>query len=173
MSTDPAYELVDIVDEQDRVVGRRTRAEVRRHNLRHRSVYILVFNHKGELFVHRRANTKDLYPGYQDVAIGGVPHAGEGYAQAAARELGEELGVAHATPEPLFSIHYHDAVTTVNGMVFRWIHDGPFVLQTTEIVSGEFVRPDVLGQHALAEPFCPDGAAILAQYHARVAASES
>lgn len=169
----PANELVDIVDEEDRVVGRRPRAEVRRDNLPHRSVYVLVFNHRGELFVHQRTHTKDIYPGYQDVAIGGVLHAGEGYAEAAARELSEELGVSGATPQPLFAIRYHDAITTVNGMVFRWIHDGPFALQATEIISGEFVDPGVLRTRMLEVPFCPDGAAVLAQYHARVATPKS
>jgi isopentenyldiphosphate isomerase len=161
---DPGDELIDVVDDEDRVVGRRTRAEVRRHNLPHRSVYILVFNGAGELFVHRRTDTKDVYPGYHDVAIGGVVGAGESYADAAARELREELGIPGDAIEPLFSIRYRDVATAVNGMVFRCVHDGPFVLQASEIVSGEFLPTAVVEERMGRERFCPDGRAVLARY---------
>ena len=50
---DKLVELVDVVDDDDRVVGQRTRAEIRRYTLTHRSVYVLVFNGAGDLFVHR------------------------------------------------------------------------------------------------------------------------
>ena len=60
-------ELVDVVDADDRVVRRVSRAEMRRENLLHRAVYLLVRNGRGELFVHRRTPTKDVYPGYCDV----------------------------------------------------------------------------------------------------------
>ncbi len=161
---DPADELIDVVDDDDRVVEQRPRAEVRRHNLTHRSVYILVFNGAGELFVHRRTTTKDVYPGYYDVAIGGVVGAGEGYGDAAARELREELGIAGGALEPLFSIRYRDTTTAVNGMVFRCVHDGPFVLQAAEIVSGEFLPTTVVEDRMRHERFCPDGGAVLARY---------
>jgi isopentenyldiphosphate isomerase len=161
---DKLVEVVDVVDDQDRVVGRRTRAEIRRHNLTHRSVYVLVFNGAGDLFVHRRTATKDVYPGYCDVAIGGVVGAGESYADAAARELREELGIAAGAPEPLFSIRYRDVSTAVNGMVFRCVHDGPFVLQASEIVSGEFLPAAAIEDRMRREAFCPDGQAVLARY---------
>jgi isopentenyldiphosphate isomerase len=161
---DPADELVDVVDDEDRVVGRRTRAEIRRDNLTHRSVYVLVFNGTGDLFVHRRTATKDVYPGYYDVAIGGVVGAGESYADAAARELREELGIGAGAPEPLFSIRYRDATTAVNGMVFRCVHHGPFVLQASEIVSGEFLPTAAIGDRMRRDTFCPDGQAVFARY---------
>lgn len=161
---DPADELIDVVDDEDRVLGRRTRAEVRRHNLTHRSVYVLVLGSTGDLFIHRRTATKDVYPGYYDVTIGGVVGAGEGYADAAVREIREELGVVGSVLDPLFSIRYRDITTAVNGMVFRCVHDGPFVLQASEIVSGEFLPAAVVEDRIRRETFCPDGLAVLARY---------
>jgi isopentenyldiphosphate isomerase len=166
---DPAVsELVDVVDEQDRVVGRATRAEIRRDNLLHRAVYILVTNSRGELFIHERTTSKDVYPGYRDVAVGGVVAAGEDYDTAAARELAEELGVADARLERLGPTAYADAGTRVRGMVYHARHDGPFVLQPEEIVSGKFVALACAERLAREARCCPDGAAVLRAYADRL-----
>jgi isopentenyldiphosphate isomerase len=164
MTEDPAAEPVDVVDEDDRVVARLPRAAVRARNLRHRAVYILVLDRRGRLFVHLRTPTKDIYPGHYDVAVGGVPRAGEGYADAAAREIAEELGVADARLEPLFSLRYADATTAVNGMVFCCHHEGPFRLQPDEIVAGEFLAPEEAMRRSRVVRFCPDGLAVLERY---------
>ena len=85
--TESGMELVDIVDDDDRVVATVTRAEMRANRLQHRAVSIAVLSSDGRLLVHRRADTKDLWPGMWDLAAGGVVAAGETYAQAARREL--------------------------------------------------------------------------------------
>jgi isopentenyldiphosphate isomerase len=164
MTEDPAHELVDVVDEADRVVGQLPRVAVRAQNLRHRAVYVLVLDRLGRLFVHLRTAIKDVYPGHYDVAVGGVPRAGEGYREAAVREMTEELGVGDARLEALFPITYADATTVVNGMVFRCVHDGPFRLQAEEIVSGEFLPLDKVVRQSGVRPFCPDGLVVLARY---------
>lgn len=143
---------------------------MRTRRLPHRSCYILVFNRRGELFIHLRTPTKDVYPGHWDVAVGGVLTAGEGFAEAAARELAEELGVA-ATLEPLFPLRWEDAHTIVHGMVFRAVHDGPFRLQPEEIVRGEFLAVDAVLVRARRDAFCPDGLAALAELRRRAGAT--
>ena len=50
----------------------------------HRCTYVLVFNIRGELFIHLRTATKDVYPSHWDVAIGGVLAAGETFAEGTA-----------------------------------------------------------------------------------------
>ena len=91
---DDSSELFDIVDSEDRVVGQATRGEVHAKNLLHRSVHILVFNSQGELFLQKRALTKDENPGYWDSSAAGHVNAGEGYRASAERELMEELGIS-------------------------------------------------------------------------------
>ena len=86
-------ELVAWVDEEDRLLGSLPRAELRARGCIGRCTYILLFNSAGELCVHRRTLSKALYPGFWDVAAGGMVGPGEGYAEAAARELHEELGI--------------------------------------------------------------------------------
>jgi isopentenyldiphosphate isomerase len=164
--TAPDAELVDVLDAAGHTVGTVTRREMRARRLPHRSTYVLVFNRRGELFVHLRTDTKDVFPGRWDVAVGGVPHAGESFDDAARRETAEELGVAVA-PEPLFPLRWADARTDVHGMVYRARHDGPFRLQPEEIVRGEFVPLAALEARVTREPFCPDGLAALAEYQRR------
>lgn len=87
-------ELFDVVDSEDRVIGQATRGEVHAKGLLHRSVHILVFNSRGELFLQKRALTKDENPGYWDSSAAGHVNAGEEYRTSAHRELMEELGIS-------------------------------------------------------------------------------
>src|SRR5262249_25040045 len=131
-------ELIDVIDAAGRTIGVATRAEMRARRLPHRCVYVLVFNSRGELFVHLRTPTKDIFPSYSDVAVGGVLAAGESFAEGARREVREELGVELSTEE-LFPLYHEDDATVVQAMVYRTVHDGPFQLQAEEIVRGEFI----------------------------------
>ncbi len=153
-------EVIDIVDKNNQVTGNATRREMRDGRLIHRASYVLVFNNKGEIFVHKRTITKDVFPGYYDVAAGGVVLAGESYEASADRELFEELGIK----APLVSRfdHFHDTTDNrVWGRVFTCIHEGPMKFQESEVESGEFMAvKDVLGM-SLEKPFTPDGIEIL------------
>lgn len=167
MSSD---ELVDVVDDSDCVIGQARRSDVRRKNLRHRSVYVLVFNSSGQIFVHRRTLTKDVFPGYWDVAVGGVLNAGESYNDGAQRELREELGVDGVPLRRLFPLRYDDAANRVAGVLYSCACDGPFHLQASEIIEGMWVDLDVLLDRTQRDPFCPDSLEALRLYLAKLAA---
>ncbi len=166
MASDPSQELVDVIDPEGRTVRTVTRREMREQRLPHRCTYLLVFNHRGELFIHLRTPTKDVYPSHWDVTVGGVLAAGESFAAGARRELEEELGIA-TEPEELFLFRYGDPETQVHGMVYRVRHDGPFRLQAEEIVHGEFVPLSEAVARTRRDPFCPDGVEVLREYQAR------
>ena len=168
MSSD---EVVDVVDDADCVVGQALRRDVRLRNLRHRSVYVLVFNSSGQLFVHRRTMTKDIFPGFWDVAVGGVLNAGEEYDDGARRELREELGVDGLALRRLFPLRYDDARNRVAGVVYSCTCDGPFSLQASEIAEGMWMDLDVLLDRTQRDPFCPDSLEALRLYLAKLAAA--
>lgn len=88
-----ADEILDIVDENDEVVGQAPRGEATARGLRHRCVFIEARDAEGRLFVHRRTPTKLVFPSHYDMFVGGVVGAGESYDEAALREAEEELGV--------------------------------------------------------------------------------
>jgi len=159
----PADEMVDVIDESGNVVGVVSRREIREQRLPHRCTYVLVFNSKGELFVHQRTPMKDVFPSYWDVCVGGVLASGESFNESARREVREEIGIT-VIPEPLFLFRYSDERTIVQGMVYRVTHDGPFILQPEEVVRGQFVPLAAMSQLTATEPFCPDGLAVLREY---------
>ena len=157
----PEQEQVIIVDVDNRVVGAAPRWRMRRENLIHRATYILVFNTGGEIFVHQRTFTKDVFPGFYDVAAGGVVQAGESYDDSARRELAEELGIVDRTLEPLFDTYWEDERCRVWGRVYRCVHDGPVVLQPEEIIDGRFMRPEAALNDIPADRLTPDGRQVL------------
>ncbi len=169
MAHDPGTELVDVIDDEGRTVGTVPRREMRARRLPHRCTYLLVFNRRGELLIHLRTPTKDVYPSHWDVAIGGVVAAGESFDAGVRREAREELGV-EVEPEELFPFRYADAASVVHGMVYRAVHEGPFRFQAEEVVRGEFVPPAEVADRAARDPFCPDGLAVLAEYRRRFGA---
>lgn len=155
-------ELVDEIDEFDRFVRRTTRSRLRRENLWHRCVWVFVRDSTGRLFVHQRTETKDVYPGYWDVAAGGVLGAGESYDAAARREVAEELGVTADPGAPVASVRYEDPGNRVIGRAYVCLFDGDPVLQAEEVQRGCWMSSAELAVALEQRDFCPDGLHALA-----------
>lgn len=161
MIANPAEELVEIVDRDNTSIGAVSRRIMRQQKLIHRASYILVFNRKGELFIQKRTLTKDIYPGYWDLAAGGVVLAGETYLESAMRELREELGIGGVKLSHLFDQYFEDADNRVWGRVFSCTSEGPFILQPEEIDHGRFTALSAIETLHRTEPVTPDGMALL------------
>lgn len=135
-------ELFDVVDEQDRVIGQAPRHEVHAKGLLHRAVHVMVVNRAGQVFLHKRSQQKDLFPGVWDSSCAGHVGAGEDYDGTALRELAEELGCQPARPlDRLFKLEAQPDT----GWEFVWVYrgqaEGPFTLQPDEIECGDWFAP--------------------------------
>jgi len=140
MTIPVSEELLDVVDQSDRVIGVKTRGEIHAQGLMHRSVHILVFNSDAALFIQKRSMSKDNEPGLWDSSAAGHVDSGEDYHCCAIRELGEELGIEVSTPlEELFRLPASSITGMEHCIVYRYINDGPFVLQAEEIDEGAWV----------------------------------
>ncbi len=153
--------MVDIVDDDDQVVATVTRAEMRARRLQHRAVSIAVLSTDGRLLVHRRADTKDVWPGMWDLAAGGVVGAGETYDDAARRELAEELGVQADAMVSLGEGRFVDDAVALVGRGYRCVHDGPFTFTDGEIAEVRWVHRAELAALMATERFVPDNLALL------------
>lgn len=155
-------EVVGLYDEQGHEVGRATRARVRAENLRHAATAIVLRNTAGEVYVHRRTDTKDIYPGLHDFAAGGVMQAGETPLESATRELGEELGVHGVPLHPVGEANYADATNTYHAFLFTATWDGPITHQAEEVASGGWWTVSDLAGRVADDPgmFVPDSVAL-------------
>lgn len=169
MTKVPHVEWVDIVDEQDRVIGVAERARVRQENLRHRASYILVLDEGERILVQRRTPSKDFCPGMLDACAGGVVTTGEAMALSAWRELAEELGIRDV-PLQDYGTFYAEGEASgsryrVWGGLFSCHYQGPLQLQAEEVSEVHWMS---LGEIAdRADEFTPDSLLAIATWQAR------
>lgn len=154
-------ELVDIVDDADRVIATVTRAEMRARRLQHRSVGVAVMSTDGRLLIHRRSDDKDIWPGWWDIAAGGVVTSGETYDEAARRELSEELGIMDGDLQYVGQARFADEQLAALFHLYRVVHDGPFSFDDGEIVEIRWVTLADLDAMRKTHRFVPDSFTVL------------
>ena len=87
-------EFVVLVDEKNNEIGTAPKDTVHTKNTPlHRAFSLFVFNHKKELLLTRRADTKKTFPGVWTNSVCGHPAPGESAVDAAKRRLQDELGI--------------------------------------------------------------------------------
>jgi isopentenyldiphosphate isomerase len=87
-------EFLDLVDENDNVIGKKKRSEIYAQHLSNfRVVNAFIINSKGELWIPRRSTDKIIYPSCLDMSMGGHVESGESYEDALKREMREELNI--------------------------------------------------------------------------------
>ena len=164
MGLNAGDELVDIVDEFDKVIQVVPRRVMRADRLRHRAVFIAILDGAGRLLVHRRSPHKDVWPSWCDIAVGGVVGTGESYLDAAHRELAEEVGVSAATLEEIDrgeSRAYDDDQVSLMARCYLLTSPGPFTFDDGEVVEAWWVHRDGLNDLLHRESFLPDSLALL------------
>jgi 8-oxo-dGTP pyrophosphatase MutT (NUDIX family) len=163
-------ELVAVYDAAGRVVGSSTRRRMRAEGLWHAASAVLVLSpDRSKIYVHRRTDTKDIYPGMHDCTAGGVIAAGEDPDVAARRELAEELGVRGVPVRFLFRSVYEQGSVRYHGYVYEALWDGPVVHQPEEVAAGWWMPLAELRER-LSDPqwpFVPDGRQFVEEWFAR------
>ncbi|WP_147821454.1 NUDIX hydrolase [Salidesulfovibrio onnuriiensis] len=84
---DKSTPLLEVMDTSNRPLAAMAVEEAHRQLLPHRSVQILVYNQENKLFLQRRSNKKNIYPGRWDVSARGHVLVNESVHDAAVREL--------------------------------------------------------------------------------------
>ena len=153
-------EPVEHIDGDGKVVEVVTRQRMRRENLRHRSVGIVVLNSRGEVLIHRRAEGKDVWPGLWDMAAGGVVAPGETFEEAAARELAEELGVAGVELEFVREAPFVNDQVRALARYYRVRWDGAVHFADGEVVEALWVSPAELRRRLAVHVFVPDSSQV-------------
>ena len=86
-------EKLDVVDENDVVIGQETRNKIHKDGLLHREIHIWFVTPDGQMIFQHRAKDKDTYPDLLDATVGGHVDLGMSYEDTALKEMEEETGL--------------------------------------------------------------------------------
>ena len=136
---DNQQELFPIVDENGQVIGSATRGECHSGSkLLHPVVHLHVFNSKGDIFLQKRPEWKDIQPGKWDTAVGGHIDYSETPEEALLREVQEELGITDFRSEFVDRYVFESQRERELVYVYRTIYDGEIRPSAKELDGGRF-----------------------------------
>ena len=136
---DNKQELFPVVDEDGNILGSVSRGEAHSGSkILHPVVHLHLFNSRGELYLQRRPDWKDIQPSRWDTATGGHIDLGENVDAALRREVREELGIVDFTPESLGQYVFESQRERELVFVHRATYDGPVTPNPDELAGGRF-----------------------------------
>lgn len=153
---DNSEEMFPLVDELGNITGAATRGEC--HNgskLLHPVVHLHVFNSKGELYLQKRPDWKDIQPGKWDTAVGGHIDLGECVDDALRREVREELGITDFNPEFIASYVFESDREREFVNSYRTVYDGE-IRPSEELDGGKFWATEEIRQNIRKGVFTPN-----------------
>ncbi len=113
LPTSNTIEYLDLVDSDDKVVGKDERSAIYAKGLKnYRVVNVFVFNPKGEILLPMRDSTRSIFPNCYDFSCGEHVESGETYEQAALRGLKEELNLTDVELIPVGKLTPQDGVSS-------------------------------------------------------------
>ena len=150
-------ELFPLVNEDGEVIGKAMRSEC--HNgskLLHPVIHLHIFNQKGELYLQKRSENKDIQPGKWDTSVGGHIDFGESVEDALRREAQEELGILDF--EPVFMRKYLFESEIEKELVYSYktIYEDKIQPDGMEIAEGRFWNLKEISENIGKNVFTPN-----------------
>lgn len=143
--SDNCNEMFPIVGEDGGFLGTISRGHA--HDgckILHPVVHLHVYNSKGELYLQRRPEWKDIQPGKWDTACGGHVGLGESIDEALRREVYEELGISGFHPHRIAQYVFESRRERELVYVHACIYDSPLHPSCSELAGGRFWSPQEL-----------------------------
>jgi len=140
MQMNVSGEWIPVVDEEGKTISAAPRSVCHdgKSKLLHPVVHFHLFNEKGDLFLQKRALTKDLLPGFWDTSAGGHMDPGENVDDALRREVLEELGISIFRYDLNLRYIWESPVEKELVYSFKGSSNEPPVINRDEIDDGRF-----------------------------------
>jgi isopentenyl-diphosphate delta-isomerase type 1 len=148
-------EIFDVVDENDKIIGKTTRKEVHDKKLTHRSVMFFIFDKDRKILVTQRTKTKDMFPEYWSITLGGHVNSGETYEKAVVREAWEEAKIKE---KPFFITSFKKRIPEEkeNSRIYGFITNQKPKLEKKELKQGKFMTIKEIEEKIKEEKFLPE-----------------
>jgi len=164
-------EFLDVVDENDVVIGRETRSTIHERGLWHRGAHLFLFTSNGKLLIQKRSANRKQYASLLDCSVSEHVKAGETYLEAAQRGVREELSASGLDLEPVctFRMVYGPNDNEVSALFQGRVEPAQVTFDPVEIESIAFVAIDELLKQMQDRPedFCGWFMEILSWYVGR------
>jgi hypothetical protein len=157
-------ELVDVVDEQDRVVATVTRARIRAEGLLHRVASVLVFRPDGPAAGAPPHRDEGRVPGCVRLLRRRGRRRRRALRTARDRELAEEMGIEGAAAMELFRHRFEGAGDRSWSAVYAISWAGPVVPQASEVAWHGWESIERVLERAAEPTFVPDGREVLRRW---------
>lgn len=133
-------EIIDVIDEQDKVIRQEKSSIIHRENLLHRYAHVIIIKSDNRIVVQQRHHNMKNYPNTFDASVGEHVSSGETYYDAAMRGLEEEIGIKTQI-KFLAKIEnrIQPEIENMLGELFIGHYDGPYHPQDNEISRLEFM----------------------------------
>lgn len=165
-------ERIQIVDENDELIGLATRQEAWNKGLYYRLVQIVLRDSEGNFLLQKRSLEKSYCPGRWTSAASGHVDEGETYESSAPREILEELGVKtplHFIGKVLVKTTMNDKIINQFNGVFEGqvLHDIKFTPQPEEVSEVKWFTPKELHEKISQSPndFTPGIARVVEKFY--------
>lgn len=95
-------EFLNIVDENDNIIGQEERTKIHAEGLLHREIHVFFLTPQKNIIFQHRAKDKDTFPDLLDATVGGHVEIDDSYEQTAVKETGEETGIKIENTDIIF-----------------------------------------------------------------------
>ena len=128
-----SQQLLDWVDERDRVIGQVSRTDALRVGANFRVAHLFLFNSRSEILLQQLALSRPRHPGCWGASVAAYVASGEDYRQAIERRTHEELGVRLESVERVCKTSMPEEGGTKFITLFTARSDGPFTVDSGHI----------------------------------------
>jgi isopentenyl-diphosphate Delta-isomerase len=115
--------LLNIVDDNDKIIGEEIRKNIHQDGLLHREIHVFFITPNKEIIFQHRAKDKDTFADLLDATVGGHVEIGQSYEETAIKETKEETGIKIDASDLIFinkiKRHSEDKISRTINNVFN------------------------------------------------------